>query len=275
MSALNVHDPMPAALSPASAEAATAKSRRRLRAGLRWLRRAATVALLVAWILFLRPQFLGGPVSYELVSGTSMVPTLASGDIVVVQKRDRYEIGDVVSFRVPEGDVGAGAHVIHRIVGGSPDAGFAMQGDNRDAVDPWRPKHGDVVGAQWLHVPNGGRVVFFLRSPLFLASLAAALVIGFVLTSRIGEDEETGDDEREAGREPDADAGPDVSLVAGGDGSAERGSAPAPAPRPRGAVGPPQEAAASAKRIGRRTVSSAVAAVTVIGVLVLRARRGR
>jgi signal peptidase I len=156
-------------------------SRGRVRFGLRIVRISATVAFLVLWLVLLRPQTLGGPAGYEIVSGTSMLPGIEAGDIVVVRRHDDYRIGDVVSFRVPDGEVGSGAHVIHRIVGGSGTDGYVTQGDNRDFLDPWRPRNEDVVGKQWIHIPGGSRVVFFLISPLFLASLAAGIVVLLML----------------------------------------------------------------------------------------------
>jgi signal peptidase I len=172
----------------------------RARTALRIARLALLATLVVAWVVLLRPQNLGGPAGYEIVSGTSMVPTLADGDVVVVREQERYRIGDVVAFRVPAGDVGAGHHVIHRIVGGTSSTGFVTQGDNRDAPDTWRPRHEDVVGKQWLHVPGGGAVVRWVASPLVLAALAGLVAASLVLTGGNGrpaasEDETAEDDD--------------------------------------------------------------------------------
>jgi signal peptidase len=146
----------------------------------RALAKALVVALVVAWFFVLRPQLLGGPADYVIVSGTSMHPGYTSGDVVVVRERDTYRTGDVVSYRIPAGEVGAGTRVIHRIVGGSA-SGYVVRGDNRTAVDPWRPTESDIVGSAWLYVPRAGLVILLLRSPFFLAALAAALVAVAVL----------------------------------------------------------------------------------------------
>jgi hypothetical protein len=76
---------------------------------------------------------------------------------------------------VPKGDPGAGHRVIHRIVGGSPQAGYITQGDNRDEPDYWRPRPGEVAGREWIVIPKAGRVVSALGSPLLLAAAAGAL----------------------------------------------------------------------------------------------------
>jgi signal peptidase I len=154
------------------------------RVWLRRLRGACALALLLAWTLLLRPQGLGGPADYVMVSGTSMLPTMKSGDLVVVHRHETYQPGDVVAYRVPQGDVGAGQQVIHRIVGGSASAGFVLQGDNRTAPDTWRPRPADVVGEEWVRIPYAGIVLAFARGPFFLGGFAAFMVVGLVCVRR-------------------------------------------------------------------------------------------
>jgi signal peptidase len=147
-----------------------------------------TIAVVVLWALFLRPQSLGGPASYVLVSGRSMLPRYHTGDLVLVERQSSYHVGDVIAYHVPKGDPMAGAQVIHRIVGGDATHGFVVQGDNRTAPDVWRPTAQDIVGAKALRIPNGVLVLQFLRSPLLLGLLAACFVFVRVLT-RGSEDE--------------------------------------------------------------------------------------
>ena len=144
---------------------------------------AGVLALVTFWFFELRPQALGGPAGYALVSGTSMLPTMHTGDVVIVQRADHYTIGDVIAYKVPKGQTGAGAQVIHRIVGGNEREGFVVQGDNRTAPDIWHPRPHDVVGRLWLRIPHGETALRYLRAPLLLACLAGALVFAFVLGS--------------------------------------------------------------------------------------------
>jgi signal peptidase I len=134
---------------------------------------AATAVAVVGWVLFLRPQTLGGPAAYIMVSGESMEPTYYNGDFVVSRKQTSYEPGDIVVFRVPKGEVGEGRHVIHRIIGGSSTTGFTTQGDNRSSPDLWRPTNEDVVGEAWFRVPGAvSRWLPLLRTPLALGLFA-------------------------------------------------------------------------------------------------------
>src|SRR5215471_19442388 len=108
----------------------------------------AQLALLVVLLWFCLPQALGGRADWVLVSGTSMLPNLHTGDLVLVERRSGYHVGEVVAYRVPRGQVGAGYVVIHRIVGGNGRTGWRMKGDNRTAPDLWNPTNRDVIGAR-------------------------------------------------------------------------------------------------------------------------------
>ena len=142
-----------------------------------------------------RPQSLGGPAAYVLVSGKSMLPRYHTGDLVLVERQSHYHVGQVIAYRVPKGDATAGAQVIHRIIGGDAKHGFVVQGDNRTAPDVWRPKPADIVGAKAMRFPNAVVLLQYLRSPLLLALMAASFV--FVRVLGFGGDEKprTDDDD--------------------------------------------------------------------------------
>jgi len=146
----------------------------------RILSTALFVGLVVVWLVALRPQFLGGPSGYIIVSGTSMEPALHTGDLVVTKRRGDYRVGEVVAYRIPRGQAGGGRVVIHRIKGGSASRGYVTRGDNRDADDLWRPTPADVLGAQQARVPAAGRVARAILTPVglgLLAGLAAVVLI--------------------------------------------------------------------------------------------------
>ena len=140
----------------------------------------------VVWFLLLRPGFLGGSASYIIVAGASMEPTLHSGDLALAREQPGYHEGDIVTFRVPEGQPGEGAIVIHRIVGGTAEEGYTIQGDNKEAPDLWRPTADDIVGRMWFSVPNGGLYLLFLREPIVLGAVAGLLGMLFVLSGGEG-----------------------------------------------------------------------------------------
>jgi signal peptidase I len=141
--------------------------------------------IVVGWGLLFRPQFLGGPAAYVMVSGTSMEPVLHTGDLVIAHRRSHYRVGDTVLYRVPKGETGAGALIIHRIIGGSRRSGWMVKGDNRDTPDLWRPKSNEVIGSRWVRVPAVGRVLAYAMTPLALASLSTVLALLFGLPTAV------------------------------------------------------------------------------------------
>ncbi len=142
---------------------------------------AAVVLAAAGWFIALRPQALGGPAAYILVAGQSMEPTIHPGSLVILFRRPQYAIGDVVAYRVPPGDPGAGLRIIHRIVGGSAEAGFVMRGDNTPSSDLWRPKPEAILGSAQVVIPGAMPVLLFARSPIVAASVAAGLAAFFAL----------------------------------------------------------------------------------------------
>ena len=156
------------------------RPRARPRVGVR--RALALLLMLViaaAWFVFLRPGALGGPATYVIVAGASMEPKLHSNDLVVAFEERSYSVGDVVVYRVPAAESGAGTYIVHRIVGGDPHRGFLVQGDSRQGPDHWEPRADEILGKMQLHVPHVGTALVFLRGPAGLALIAG--LISFLL----------------------------------------------------------------------------------------------
>ena len=170
------------------------------------------VARLLAWgalatllWLALPPQY-GGHVGTTVVSGHSMEPTYWTGDLVLTWRGASVEPGDVVVYRVPAGEPGEGLHVVHRVQAVDGDGRFTMLGDNNDEPDLWTPTADDVVGEVFAAVPQGGRWMTLLLSPLALALLCGVLVTLAVVTDDRrdppGPEDPGGPEETEVPHEP-------------------------------------------------------------------------
>ena len=158
---------------------------------------AAQVAFVAALLWFCLPQALGGRAGWVLVSGTSMLPRLHTGDLVLVEHRSSYHVGEVIAYRIPDGQVGAGHVVIHRIVGGNGRTGWKMRGDNRTARDLWHPTNHDVIGSKLVRIPDAWVVLRILHMPVLLGLFAA---FGAFFLIAFGQDGEADANERgEAG----------------------------------------------------------------------------
>ncbi|MEP6680429.1 MAG: signal peptidase I [Chloroflexota bacterium] len=148
------------------------------------LLRGVLILFVAVWLVALRPQSLGGSALYVVVRGDSMLPTYQSGDLVVARSESSYAPGDIVAYRVPSDEFGAGRIVIHRISGTGTGNGFVVQGDHNPSPDPWSPRASDIAGRAWLVAPGLGRAVAFIHQPVVAGSLAAGLAVMVLLGRR-------------------------------------------------------------------------------------------
>jgi signal peptidase I len=156
---------------------------------------AAQLAIVATLLWFCLPQSFGGRAGWVLVSGTSMLPHLHTGDLVLVEHQSDYRVGDVIAYRVPTGQIGAGHVVIHRIIDGNGSTGWRMQGDNRTAPDLWYPTNHDVIGVKQFRIPDAWFVLRIFQMPLLLALFAGIAVfywIAFAGDAEAVEDEGEG-----------------------------------------------------------------------------------
>lgn len=210
----------------------TASTRSVLTRVARWVALAATVLVAVwAW-----PASLGGCTTFVLVTGGSMEPTYATGDLLVARCGE-VAVGDVVVYEPP---TAAGSLVVHRIVGGDPSA-WVLQGDANDWLDPWTPGQEHVVGRVVAHVPGLGLAPWVL-DPLVWASVIVAGLGVWLWPSRPS---------REGAASPDAGGPPEA------DGPAlDAGAAPG---------------AAGARRSWRHRAAAGTAGAAVVALLAVAA----
>ncbi len=152
---------------------------------------AGLVVLAVAVAVWLWPARLGGATTLVVVAGHSMEPTHRFGDLAVARKGQPARVGDVIVYRVPAGEPGAGGTVIHRVVGGDGAGGYVTRGDNSSHDDIWRPTDREVVGRVEHVIPSGGTVLMRLVSPLGIASVATAVLL-WAIWPRRSEHEQLG-----------------------------------------------------------------------------------
>ncbi|MFB9618673.1 signal peptidase I [Brooklawnia cerclae] len=154
--------------------------RSRSRAKSRRIGSVARAVALVFVVLALWPATWGGLTGLTAVYGHSMEPTYRTGDLVVTVRAPSYHVGDVVSYKVPEGQPGAGGRVIHRVVSVDASSGtevYTTKGDNNSSADEWRFGADDVLGRAVLRVPSAGRLLGPGLLPWFLAVVCGAAVI--------------------------------------------------------------------------------------------------
>jgi signal peptidase I len=138
----------------------------------------ALVLAAIIWVLF-APVRLGGQNEYIIINGNSMEPAIKTGDLIILRKADAYQVGDAVAYRSPS----MKNVVFHRIIGMELDH-YIFQGDHNDWVDSYKPTFSELAGKQWIYIPNAGKVVEWVRKPLFaglLVAVCGGIILGFLL----------------------------------------------------------------------------------------------
>ena len=111
----------------------------------------------------------------------SMVPTINPGDVIFTAPVSRIspKINDVVVYSGKRFDGTPVAPFAHRIIGGSPLAGFEMKGDANAEADVQRPKLSEIEGVVFLKVPFVGKLLQPQTMMLLLLSgFGVWLIIG-------------------------------------------------------------------------------------------------
>lgn len=153
----------------------------------------------------------------RIVMSGSMEPAIPTGSIVVVQAREQYAVGDVITFG---DDSPGGLPTTHRIIDTILQDGelaYITQGDANESPDLEPTRADSVRGAVLVHVPFLGYILDFARQPLGFAlmiGVPAALIaieeIGNIYRAIVGRKEDsaptTTDNKEAADDEPDNDS---------------------------------------------------------------------
>lgn len=154
--------------SPLSDRAAIA-SLSRIRSGVCLLAGLAVAAL--AWA-FLAPVAVGGPTSYVVTDGVSMLPRFHANGLVITHSESNYSVGEVVAYHNQQ----LHTVVMHRIVARDGNR-YIFKGDNNGFRDSYHPTKAELVGEEWIYWPGAGRYLTFLRSPLTFAIVIAVVAL--------------------------------------------------------------------------------------------------
>lgn len=117
-----------------------------------------------------------------VITGNSMSPTIALGDVITIDPLRDPHLGDVMTF------IHNGKKVTHRVIDlwgsfdptGAPRLLYKTQGDHNRTPDPWVVTDRDVVGVQ-VPTPFITRVAHPINSrPLLLVILVAPLMMSLL-----------------------------------------------------------------------------------------------
>lgn len=130
---------------------------------------AGLAGVLALGFVLLAPAALGGRATWVSTFGVSMQPMIHAGDLVIARPQATYHVGDVIAYR---SHTLRGTVVLHRIVA-QGSQGFTTKGDHNHWTDPDQPQGPDILGALWLHIPQGGHVLKLFTNPVLAVALIA------------------------------------------------------------------------------------------------------
>ncbi len=134
-------------------------------------------ALLILLVMSVLPRV--SPYDVLVVRGGSMVPTIPTGSVVIVDRADRVpRVGGIATFNDPSGEL-----VTHRIVA-IDGARIVTKGDANQGPDITERAPSDLVGSVVVGIPFAGYVLYTLRQPLvfFILLLGTA---GFLIAGEL------------------------------------------------------------------------------------------
>ena len=92
----------------------------------------------------------------------------------MVQRKNSYQVGDVVSFKMERGN-GKQATILHRVIGILPDGGYRVRGDTAVGWDEVQEK--DIKGRMVLGIPGLGFLSAVpVLAPLLIGPMVLALL---------------------------------------------------------------------------------------------------
>lgn len=137
---------------------------------------ARTIAQLGFWVgvavvcfFLLAPTSIGGYDNYVLTDGTSMLPIIHGGGVVVIRQESNYHIGEIVAYhnKQLQNDI-----ILHQIIAIN-DGHYTFKGVNNPQPDLYHPTKSELVGRKWLYWKNGGQFVANVKVPW-----VGALILG-------------------------------------------------------------------------------------------------
>ena len=122
------------------------------------------------------PTVLG--IATAVVISGSMEPEIEINDLVIIQQKKQYTVGDIVTYKTDA------TPVTHRIVaertGEDGTVYFTTQGDNNDIADRTEITSDAIVGRVIAVLPQFGAIQAFLQRPIGFV-LITALLAAFIL----------------------------------------------------------------------------------------------
>ena len=113
-------------------------------------------------------------------TGTSMLPDIEPGDLIIVKKEKTYYDGDIISFANDENYI-----TTHRIIEKKNNA-YVTQGDNNSFVDRNEVSFGQIYGKLMWIIPNVDKFIQFFWTYKYLIIALFVVAPGMLMLIQRG-----------------------------------------------------------------------------------------
>lgn len=135
---------------------------------------------MISVVLFLSWEKRIFPYTAMAVVSESMSPDIVRGDLIILKKAERYEVGDVITFYVEHRK----EYITHRI-NRIEDGRIYTKGDANEAEDDYISSESDILGRQVSRISYVGHIIIFLRTIrgiIVCMVVPAAIFLGIILS---------------------------------------------------------------------------------------------
>ena len=152
-----------------------------------------TVGSMFSWGLFLMlitltlailiSRFNSSFVDLYVVRSGSMTPSIPAGSLVFVSPSSSYEIGDVITYEIPENDSITVTHRITSILATENDTfQYITKGDANEDKDPDPVSQSAVLGNVRFTIPYVGYLISATREPFGIIAFIVVPALVFIAT---------------------------------------------------------------------------------------------
>lgn len=127
--------------------------------------------LMIGLISMLSKGSIFGKFRLSDVASGSMEPAIKTGSLILTDKTENYQEGEIITFKDP---TGSSSTVTHRIAGILADGKFQTKGDANNTVDKKSVSQDQVLGLVFLAIPFLGYALGFSKT---LAGLIIMIII--------------------------------------------------------------------------------------------------
>lgn len=120
--------------------------------------------------------------SFAVVVSGSMADEICIGDFIVTKEQGSYSVGEIITFFDEE----SGTYITHRIILAAEDK-YATKGDANDTADDFSVPKSAVVGKVVAVLPQFGKTVTFLQSPLGILCIVGGGAVLWILADIVSE----------------------------------------------------------------------------------------